>query len=373
MGHHSFGLIREPQLAKLSGVILSPVNDTIETMRASLTPIPEHIQDIVFDPQLYFPRSERGKLPTWDYYPSDFETADIEAESWWTPVYESLLATCADLNATSLCSPAIVPRTFTHDYYDSMVRICNGLVTASDDVEVMQTIIVSLDGIADPRTVREVASIVSRTQSARVYLLLVTSVEPRRELHDTEGLKGAMLLISLLKRSGLEVTVGYTASDMVLWKHAGADVCATGKFFNLRRFTSSRWDEPSEGGQQLPYWFQDYLLGFLREPDVLRLRRNGSLPEAGYDNPFSARIIEQFDEQPGTPWLGLSWRQYLYEYSDLEGRISDGHVDVKRLVRTAESIWLGLEDNNVFMEEPRNNGSWLRPWLIALSEFEEQS
>jgi len=35
---------------------------------------------------------------------------------------------------------------------------------------------------------------------------------------------------------------------MILWKAAGATNCASGKYFNLRRFTLSRLDEPEENG-----------------------------------------------------------------------------------------------------------------------------
>lgn len=368
MGHHSFNLVRESALSKFAGVILSPVNDSLDVMKPSLESIPDRLSDIVFDPQLYFPRSNRGHLRDWSYYPLDYGTADIGSESWWNPIHRSLIDITSELGVTSLCSPAIVPRTYSDDYYDVMVKAGNRLVASATDVQVLQTAVVNLAELAVPDRVHAIASILSRTQAGRIYLVLVTDVEPRRELQDTEGLKGAMRLISLLRQADLEVLVGYTSSDMILWKFAGANACATGKFFNVRRFTSSRWEEPSEGGSQLPYWFQDYLFGFFRESDVLRLRRYGQLPNDGYTNPFSSRILEVFEEEPGSAWLGLSWRQYLYEFADLEARIDTGQVDIPRMLRTAERIWLEFEDNNIFMEEPRNDGSWLRSWLIAVSE-----
>ena len=118
----------------------------------------------------------------------------------------------------------------------------------------------------------EIASIVSRTRAPYVYLVLISNVYPRREFADTEEIKGAMKLIYTLEDSGLKVIVGYSSSDVILWKSAGATACALGKFFNLRRFTSSRFQEPSEGGGQLPYWFEESLLSFLRESDLIRVR-----------------------------------------------------------------------------------------------------
>src|SRR5580704_15281584 len=117
-----------------------------------------------------------------------------------------------------------------------------------------------------------IASILSRSKATHVYLVFVSLMEPRREINEVEEIKGAMRLIAALREAGLEVTVGFSSSDMVLWKAAGATNCATGKFFNLRRFTRTRFEEPrGQGGGQLPYWFEESLMAFLRQSDVQRV------------------------------------------------------------------------------------------------------
>ena len=104
--------------------------------------------------------------------------------------------------------------------------------------------------------------------------------------------------------------VGFCSSDVVLWKIAGAEACATGKFFNLRRFTSSRFDEPSQGGGQLPYWYEESLVAFLRESDVLRLQRRGELSDASLANPFGQAILEKFIQEPGR--LAGAWLETIH-------------------------------------------------------------
>jgi hypothetical protein len=197
----------------------------------------------------------------------------------------------------------------------------------------------------------------------------VGDTQPRRELADVEQLKGALRLISALEQSGLAVIVGFSSIDMVLWKAVGATVCATGKFFNLRRFTESRWAEPAEGGGQLPYWFEESLMAFIRESDLLRLRDAGLLSPVHESNPFAAEILLTLTKAPGTPWLALSWRQYMYAFADLEARIVSGTVDVGQMLRQAERNWIAVEDASILMEEIRNDGSWLRAWRRALLEY----
>jgi hypothetical protein len=200
-------------------------------------------------------------------------------------------------------------------------------------------------------------------------LVLTGDTQPRREFSQSDELKGAMQLIDVLERSGLPVLVGYSSTEFVLWKAAGASACATGKFFNLRRFTRSRFEEPSDGGGQLPYWFEESLMAFLRESDLLRVQQAGDLSEASQRNPYGRRILDRISSAPGSAWLALSWRQFLYAFSDLEARIQGGRADVGVLLKDAEGLWRRLEDENVLMEEHRNDGTWIRQWRRALVEF----
>jgi hypothetical protein len=144
---------------------------------------------------------------------------------------------------------------------------------------------------------------------------------------------------------------------------------ATGKFFNLRRFTSSRFDEPSGGGGQLPYWFEKNLMAYLREGDLIRLKNENMLHPDYQNNPFSLEILDQLEETPGMAWLGLSWKNYLYAFSEIEMSLTAEKI--KQLLINAENNWKDVEDKNILMEEPRNDGAWVRLWRIALNSFDK--
>ena len=169
----------------------------------------------------------------------------------------------------------------------------------------------------------------------------------------------------------LQVIVGFSSSDVVLWKAAGATSCATGKFFNLRRFTKSRFEEPASGGGQLPYWIEESLFAYLRETDVIRVRDEGLISETSTRNPVSQPIFDAI--AAGQPWLALSWRHYMWWFADFEGRAARGEIDLRFLLQQAENNWLTLQDRDVLFEEPRNNGGWIRPWRQALADFRKLS
>jgi hypothetical protein len=370
MGHHSANLLNDAKLKKYSGAILSPVNYSEAEVTSQVNAVSGSEFEMIFDPQMYYPQSERGKLKEWDYFPSDVDTADLSSQAWWKNIVDNIVATSNRIKVNSVCSPALAPRVYSNDYYSSIVDLGNYLTNnlKGSGITPIQTVLVNIAELSNSTRVLEIASIISRTNAPCVYLVSVSNIAPRRELPNTEEIKGAMKLINSLEISGLNLIVGYSSSDMVLWKTAGATACATGKFFNLRRFTSSRFEEPSEGGGQLPYWFEESLLAYLRESDLIRVNNAGLLSAESLNNPFGKDILQNLSGSTGEPWLALSWRQYLYAFAELEERIEHG-LDVSTLLKQAERTWLQVEDSGIIMEEMRNNGDWIRIWRRAVLEY----
>lgn len=371
MGHDSINLVKEKNLAMFSGIVCSPLNYSEDKLRGHITSLPEGFQSML-DPQLYFPNCKRKRLREWKYFPKDFDTADSMNLSWWKDINQAVIDTCIRVGATHVCSPCIVPAKFSNDYYKHYVDVGNDLhnLAQQNDKGFYQTAIIDFNAIKEHEEAETIASILSQTNGDAIYLIIKTDVVPRRELSDSESLLGVMKLIRLLVDADITVFVGFSSSEILLWKYAGAEMFATGKYFNLRRFTIARFDEPSGGGGQLPYWFEKNLIAFLREGDLVRLQNEDMLHPDHFNNPFSVEILKKFETSPGTPWLGLSWRDYLYSFAELEASLDRNKI--KQLLIDAEKNWREAEDRTVFMEEARNDGSWIRLWRIAISSFDKE-
>lgn len=377
MGHHSENLVGETDLEFFDGLILSPVNRTKNDFNSDISTFKGHGDfKIFFDTQLYFPRSQRGQLNTHSYFPQDIETADLSSKKWWIGLNNNVLNYLSDLDIDVVISPAFRPKKYTFDYFDLTVQVANDLYLKSGDgLHTFCSVIVDPSFFERDSDVLQLGSILSRFEGEGFYLIFDTDVEPRRELSDEKNLANVLKLIyelSLLKKK--QVLVSNCSSDMILYKCAGADYCASGKFFNLRRFTTTRYEEPSGGGGQLPYWFEHSLMSFLREADLLRLIENGRLDLLGVrhsENHWSNEILNVLKEGQGKPWLALSWRQYLSWFSRTENELADSNaiVTVQKWLVDAEKNWLALEDDLILFEEPRNNGDWIRRWRISLNEF----
>ena len=372
IGHDSENLLFEPQLGRFAGAILSPLNYTPEETAGQISELRkrENFQTIL-DPHLYRPQSDRLQLPTWSYYPKDVETADLSSDKWWSELVEGVAKAAIDLGPDAVCSPAIAPKSYTDEFFADLVAHGNLLQKSLGGTKVrpIQTVIVNLPELGTANRSMSIASIVSASHVQDCMLVIVGNTEPRRELADPEELKGAMRLIASLEAAGQRVTVAACSSDMILWKAAGATNCATGKFFNLRRFTLSRFEEPSGGGGQLGYWFEESLLAFLRQSDVLRVQARDMLSDASKSNPFSEQILAAIPAKKA--WVALGWRHFLYWFVDAVSRLETGGVTAEELVNGADSNWAKIESMKppLLMEERQNDGSWVRQWRRALVEF----
>lgn len=368
MGHQSRNLLDEQDLAAYQGAVFSPVNYVEDSARSHIADCGSPDFEFVFDPQLYYPNTARGHLPQWSYFPSDVDTADLASSAWWKNLVINIADTVRRIHAPAVCSPAIVPRVYSLDYYSLNCDVALNLrdLLSSDDTDILLSLLVRMESLADPRIAPEIASIVTGTDIDRAYLVFITNVRPRLELRAEDELKGALRLIRYLEDASVRILVGFTSSDIILWKVAGATDCATGKYFNLRRFTPSRWEPPPEGGGQLPYWFEESMMAFLREGDLIRVRNAGLLSQRTLSNPYGMEILDILANQPSLPWLGLSWRHYLRWFADIESWLVDHPDDYDLILRGAEQTWNRLDSTSLLMEERSNDGQWLRSWRRAL-------
>lgn len=379
MGNDTQNLVGENGLEKYKGIVLSPVNRDPISLQGDVAAFRKRGEyDIVLDPQLYFPRSEKLFLLEQPYYPSNFDTADMTSFQWWEDISNKVVSYAQTLQVDAIATPAFLPKTWSDDYFGQFVELSSRTTAMADatDLRVLMTVVLNLSSLGEQGDSFKLASILSEANVDGYYFVVVSDREPRREFNSDKELLEIMKLIQLLESHGRPVIMSHCSSDMILFKAAGASHCASGKFFNLRRFTKSRYEEPSGGGGQLPYWFEESLLSFLREADVLRLRDNGlaNLTNSGYSaSIWSKQILDQFDSSPTKAWVGLGWRQYLCWFAAMEEQLGqgDGLSIASELLKAAEVNWLTLDDKGILLDEPRNNGEWIRSWRQALVLFQK--
>jgi hypothetical protein len=218
MGHDSRNLLLEGELSMFRGAILSPVNEDENGIQSlSSAGLPDGFE-LVFDPQLYYPHSERRLLRAWSYFPTDVDSADLSSLDWWNRLVRRLVECVRRFDPHCVCSPGIVPRTYSDEYYELNRETFAALADelGSTGIQPIQTLIVRIEDLSDPVKCGEIASIATSCTCARIYLVIVSDIHPRREMNDTDGLIGAINLIRYLEAAGTNVVVGFTSSDVIL-------------------------------------------------------------------------------------------------------------------------------------------------------------
>lgn len=372
MGHDSWNLVGEKPLSNFQGIILSPVNDPKEAMEQKLKQLgarKNHLE-VVFDPQFYEPRVARGHLASWSYFPDDIDTVSLGDLGWWEKRGKALASIANGLGANAICSPAIIPRAYTDDYYKWTVDCASRVkkFTAKNDLDLLVTSIVRLSDLANKGRPEAIAGILTSTDISRVYLVFSDELVPRVQRTDVDALAGAIKLIKLLEEADTKVLVAFSGLDAILWKAAGATSVASGKFFNLRRFVPGRFEEEGqEGGRVVPYWTDNRLVTWLREDDIRLLDRNKLIDrDAAVANPYSKKILEIIDSGSGDPWVKFAWRQYLYWLQETEESLSKDPDAARMMLRNADALWGVVNDSDIYLYDRQNSGNWIRPWLNAI-------
>lgn len=374
MGHDTENLVGETEL-NFPGIILSPLNRYPDELKNNIGTFRDKGNyNIILDSQLYYPKSSREKLNDYPYFPSDLDTADTSSLGWWESLNTELSEFCSRLDINAVTSPIVIPKYFSDDYYDLSLQVGNSLKAQlnSSNIDVLQTIIVDISLLTKDDYILRLASILSKSSCDSFYMIFTSEIHPRNEIANNFELTGAMNLIKELKMVKKQIYIAFCSSEMILYKIAGADFCCTGKFFNLRRFTKSRFEEPAGGGGQLPYWYEQGLLAFLRQVDILRIRSkdlNSILQTGNSKNIWSDKVLQQLEEEPSKAWVGIGWRQYLSWFCKMEEDLDNNRVDVESMLLLADKNWGIIDKNKVFFEERSNNGEWVRSWLQAINDF----
>lgn len=372
MGHDSWNLLNDDSLSNFGGVILSPVNDDPEKIIGRLAALGDrknHL-DVVFDPQLYNPSSDRGQLSSWSYFPSDFETALRGDLTWWSATAAKVVQAATVVDADVVCSPAFQPKTFTDDYYRLVVSIADAtkLIATDAGIETQITAIVPMSELSNPIKASTIASILSSSDCDRVYLMFLDDTPAKEQYKDSEALPTAIHLVRILSEA-MRVQVAFCSHDAAIWKFAGAQDLTSGKFMNLRRYSPKRWSEDdTKGGTQISYWNEGSMLTLIREADVLMLDRDGFFENYDFSsNSASSEIIEILRSKSGKPWQALSWRQYLRWLSNTDAELNSPEIVLSQL-EFADKKWDIFSRKRLLFTDRFNDGSWVRTWLNACNE-----
>lgn len=296
-------------------VIISPVN----LQRDKLSLFAKKIQaiggDVLFDPQLFYPKEGHHKLQAYDYWP--VEGASISTDNGNISMNREILRINNEINSSSIILPGIEMKENQFDYTIQLIKKSANYFSQKTDKELYATLCIY------PETIRNTISIenlVDQLKNISVHGFYIIPHPSNNEyiVSDPSWSIGLLKLLSCLKLSRKKVIVGYSNHQGLIYSLAKVDGIASGTYMNTRSFNPAKFKSPKDDDIKhkstwyyLPNAFSEYKAALL---DVAMQRGflNIFAPQGKFQNSYSEVLFK--GAQPSTTNYNetSSFKHYLY-------------------------------------------------------------
>lgn len=295
LGHGMQGLTQE--LIKGWGkgtAIISPVN----MAQDKIVPFSKKIRtiggDVLFDPQMFYPKEGHLKLQAYDYWPN--EGCSITSANIHADINRELLRINNDIGTSQIILPGIEMKEDTFEYNLEWVSSSAQYFAQKTDKQLLATLCLY------PETIRNSASIEVLAEALRVlpvsgYYIIPHPSNNEYIVSDPIWVIGMMKLISCLKLSKRKVIVGYSNHQGLVYSLAHADAIASGTYMNTRSFVPGKFKSPKDDDVKhkstwyyLPSALTEYKAALL---DVAMQRGylDAFVPRGEYKNQYSEMLF----------------------------------------------------------------------------------
>ena len=362
-----------------SGIIFSPVNDRADKILG----ISDEIKKVsFFDPQLYLPKSIKGKLSSFEYFPSNFSksftTGDFDKEK------REIAKRCLDFQLKNqfkyLVIPSryyeVLPSNFYEQCEDHLIEPFLGYYQDTKaQNEILLTFIVKQELLMNDERRNELLNWLTGIHDIDGVYLIFENNFLSKQIKDSAYLYNALILIHSLKINELKVHVGYTNIEGLLYSIADPNSVAMGSYENLRQFDIKR--------------FEDKEKGQVRPPNPrLYSRPLFQLMDYGYKDGITKlysdwnRVFEDSRYKPLMFKPEYNWhftkpepyKHYFLLFSSqvrsLPSNIVDRIILLKGSFQKAVQVFKEIESAGVYLDDD-SNGSHLPFWLTTISMFEK--
>lgn len=254
MGHGMQSVARE--LVRDDGqgtVIISPMNIKPTSLEKFSKEIQKLGGNVLFDPQLYYPRKFQKNLTLYEYWPQGDFTA-LEGGD-----VEQVISRLAELNysigAKEMILPAITANKINY-LWDKVQKICIEKSNIyAPDLAKMHTVALSCDVLDDEEQIESIVAYAEEWDVDGIYIVC----EHPQKLYLVEKplwVTNLMSLVAGLKRQRKKVVVGYASHQMLCLALAKCDAIASGNFLNLRWFQPEHFvTDPNKSPSRRAVWY----------------------------------------------------------------------------------------------------------------------
>ena len=296
MGHGMQALAQE--LIKSWGhgnVIISPVNLQQDKLITFAKKIKSSGGDVLFDPQMFYPKEGHQKLQAYDYWPA--QGVSITAEDGHRVINQELLRINNVIDSAAVILPGIEMTEDQFVYGLSWMNSSALYFAQKTDKPLLATLCLYPETIRNPAAIEALVEQL-RTIPVSGYYIIPHPSNNEYIVSDPRWVMGLLKLLTCLKLAKKKVIVGYSNHQGLLYALANVDGIASGTYMNTRSFKPAKFKSPRDDDVKhkstwyyLPTAFSEYKAALL---DVAMQRGylDSFCPQGEFQNPYSAMLFK---------------------------------------------------------------------------------
>jgi len=363
------------------GLIFSPINIDADKL---LNDISSYIKQKSFlDPQLYLLNQTKGTMETYPYFPgnlkSDFSTPDLDNDNI------VLAELCIDYQLKNEFDYLVIPTKYNDEnptnYLSQCTEyfvtpFCDYVKSIGAERRILLSVIVKGGMLIDEEKRDEILNWITGHQHVDGVYLIFENNFSTKQIKDFDYLLNALRLIRILKDNQMEVHIGYSNTEALLYSVAMPDSISIGSYENLRSFGIRRFQDREKSPMRSPnarlysskllQWI-DY--GYIQSMKSLVDNYSEYFDESSY-NPLT-------NFEPSYNWQFKKTEPYKHYFYVFDKQIKalpdqqDERIDeLKTSIKKALDLFKRIE-NDVLLDE-NSDGSHLPTWYNVISAFNKE-
>lgn len=331
------------------------------------------------DPQLYMLNEAKGSLDTYPYFPGniepDFTTPDLDES------HLRLAKLCIDYQVENDFEFVVIPTRYYEDnptnYFLQSTEyfvepFCNYLKGNSIDKPILLSVIIKSIMLMDDHRFNQVLNWVTSHQNIDGVYLIFENNFSSKQIKEFQYLLNALRIVDILKKNELQVHIGYTNTEALLYSIAMPDSVTIASYENLRNFGIKRFLDTEKTPIRAPN-ARLYSTKLLQWVDYNYIQSMKSLVPR-YEKMFDESEYQPLMLKPDYNWHFMKaepYKHYFKVFSEQLSSLPDEKYlrisSLKKIIKNAISNYTIIE-KDVLLDE-NSDGSHLPIWFNVINAF----
>lgn len=364
------------------GLILSPVHQAKNVIESFDQ---EKKEKCFFDPQFYLPNSRKIKLKTYDFFPETisggFTTLDFSSHAF------DSARSCIEFQVKNNFDRLIIPTRFISqmesDYFEKQeaFALAPFLLNINEigcKLPVYITIALTTHMVFDEQFRKKILNWITKFPEIDGVYLIIRDDRSKKQIIEKETILQSLNFFSEIIQADLELVVGYTNTESLLYSLAGDLTLTMGSFENTRIFSIDKFlvsDDDRRGPKARIYL--PGLLNWIQIEQAKEIKKE--LPslwtqiydETSYGNAALTSPVEPKFNQPDL--YKHYFESFYKQFCTLKSiSFEERYITLRGWIKAALKNYEAIERGYIDIEK-HGDSEHLQSWLNAINIFYKEN